>query len=360
MTFLFERNQKVRIDGATWILRRMVSEECWQLENPSNGRIIERDRKQLREMWRKRELVPVMEEDREPTKLTTIGVPQDAQQIINLRLAYVKAVEHLPVNKKDYETAIEEVRKELSKIAALTEPPCSPYAQKLTKVWHWTTVYRWHTRHEEGARDSHALLHKKRIRKLNVDARVVEILEDALETVYFTPERPTLKDALDHAVEMVKEENKMRRSLGLEAFPMPISLWQHKKFKENEETSNPDGWKKAKERIRKYFQEECLLKKARRLRNRGRHRESVSAKVAPSNGNSGNGNPEPQVKVPTAASRPNDSAKTPVEIPVFVPIIQERNRNGQLEDSPAGIDVDRPAPPANITSNHPHSEPLAS
>jgi putative transposase len=221
MTFLFERNQKVRIDGATWILRRMVSEDCWQLENVSNGRIIERDRKQLREMWGKRELVPVIDEDREPTKLTTIEVPETAQQIIDLRLAYVRAVEHLPVNKKDYEIAIEEVRKKLSQKATLTLQPCSLYAKKLTKVWHWTTVYRWHARHEASARDSHALLHRKRIRNLNVPARLIEILEDALEEVYFTRERPTLQDALDYAVEKRKEANKERHQQGLDPLPKP-------------------------------------------------------------------------------------------------------------------------------------------
>ncbi len=665
MTFLFERNQKVRLDGATWILRRMVSEDCWQLENLSNGRIIERDRKHLREMWGKRELVPVIDEDRRPTKLTTIEVPETAQQIIDLRLAYVRAVEHLPVNKKDYEIAIEEVRKKLSQKAALTLPPCSPYAKKLRKVWHWTTVYRWHTRYEASARDSHALLHRQRIRNLNVPARLLEILEAALEEVYFTRERPTLQDALDYAIEKTKEANKERLQLGVNPLPRPslrklkrvrntypafdrdaarygrqkaiakfrsvkghvittapleraeidhtpldlfvvddetglplgrpyltvciddntrsvlgahvgfanpsllsvaqclisafkdkewirkayprvenipeiyglprvlvvdqalefhdrsfiqacgrlgiiieycprktpwnkgkierfvgtvnrevahrapgttfsniqekgdynpdkfatvrlsalkeiihmwiydvyhqrkhcalgmppaekwaksinpddismpvdpdllqvvlgrrvdcvlthkgvehkglfynsdemedlrrrfgfklkvkksidesnigsifvihhdsvfkvpalkldyaegISAWQHKKFRENAETSNPDGWMKAKERIRLYFQEECLLKKRRTLRNRGRYREGLSSKVPPSNTGSGMCNPASQVTKPSQVNVPNDVAKAPTKIPVFVPIIQDRNRNEQSSE----------------------------
>jgi putative transposase len=132
-----------------------------------------------------------------------------------------------------------------------------------------------------------------------------------------------------------------------------ISAWQHKKFKENAETNNPEGWMKAKEKIRLYFQDECLLKKRRRLRNRGRHREGFGTKVPPSNSNSGTGNSEPQVKKPSSVTRPNDSARTPGEIPVFVPIIQERNRR-ERSDSPGSTNSTGHVESANLDSLDQH------
>jgi hypothetical protein len=55
-----------------------------------------------------------------------------------------------------------------------------------------------------------------------------------------------------------------------------LSLWQHKKFKAYAETSDPDEWQKAKEKIRLMFQQEFGSKK-RRPRKIGRLMEGLPA-----------------------------------------------------------------------------------
>lgn len=221
MSFLFERNQRVRVLGEVWVLRRKLENDFWQLENYRNGRIIERTRHELLALWSKNELVPVFERDDRPTKPTTILLPESAQQTIDLRLEYVRAVDGLPVSQNEFETVMEEVWKRLNKKADAITPRNSPYAKKLRKRWHWTSVYRWRTRYRRLGSDSHALLHRKRLRRLNLHPRLLEILEDAIDEVFLKSERGSLRDTLDCAQEKVREENERRAELGLNLLLKP-------------------------------------------------------------------------------------------------------------------------------------------
>jgi putative transposase len=221
VSFMLERNLRVRIEGSLWILRKKVTDDCWQLENVSNGRIMERTRKELHALWDNKQLVPVFQEDDRPTKLTTIHLPQSAQETIDLRLEYVRAVEGLAVSEKQYQQAIDKVWKRLSATADEIAPRDSPYAKKLKKRWDWTTVYRWKTRHRWFQGDPHSLLNRKRMRHLNLPFRLLEILEESLDTIYLKRERRTLRDTLDHALDRVRVENETRIERGLRPLPKP-------------------------------------------------------------------------------------------------------------------------------------------
>jgi hypothetical protein len=169
--------------------------------------------------------VPVFDQDGRPTKLTTIDVPESAQRTIDLRMEYVRAVDGLAVSQDAYEAVMEEVWKRINKRVDAIEPRNSPYAKKLRKRWNWTTVYRWYVRYRRLRRDSHALLHRKRIRRLNLHARLHEILEDAIDNVFLVRERGSLRDTLDCAQEKVREENESRAQSGLKLF---VVLGKHR------------------------------------------------------------------------------------------------------------------------------------
>jgi putative transposase len=221
MTFLLERNQRVRIMGEIWVLRRKLEGDIWRLEHLSNGHIIERCRSELLKLWTNKELVPVFDQDDRPTKLTTIDVPESAQRTIDLRMEYVRAVDGMAVSQYAYEAVMEEVWKRINKRADAMEPRNSPYAKKLRKRWNWTTVYRWYVRYRRLGRDSHALLHRKRLRRLNLHARLQEILEDAIDNVFLMREHGSLRDTLDCAQEKVRAENESRAQLGLKLLLKP-------------------------------------------------------------------------------------------------------------------------------------------
>lgn len=221
MKFLLERNQRVRIMGETWVLRRKLEGDIWRLEHLSNGHIIERSRSELITLLENKELVPVFDHDDRPTKLTTINIPESAQRTIDLRMEYVRAVDGLAVSQDAYEAVMEEVWKRINERADAIGPRNSPYTKKLRKRWNWVTVYRWHVRWRRLQRDSHALLHRKRLRRLNLHARLHEILEDAIEQVFLVRERGSLRDALDCAQEKVREENEKRTESGLKLLLKP-------------------------------------------------------------------------------------------------------------------------------------------
>jgi putative transposase len=221
MKFLLERNQRVQILGETWVLLRKREGDIWILENLSNGRIAERSRKELITLSENKELVPVFDQDDRPTKLTTIDIPESAQRTIDLRMEYVRAVDGLAISQDTYEVVMEEVWKRINKRAEAIGPRNSPYTKKLRKRWNWVTVYRWYVRYRRLQRDSHALLHRKRIRRLNLHARLHEILEDAIDEVYLIRERGTVRDTLDCAQEKVREENEKRARDGLKPLLKP-------------------------------------------------------------------------------------------------------------------------------------------
>jgi hypothetical protein len=183
--------------GETWVLRRKLEGDIWRLEHLSNGRIMERSRSELLKLWSNKELVPVFDQDDRPTKLTTIDIPEAAQRTIDLRMEYVRAVDGLAVSQGAYEAVIEEVWTRINKRADAMGLRNSPHVKKLRKRWNWVTIYRWCVRYRSLNRDSHALLHRKRQRHLNLHARLHEILENAIDEVFLVRERGSLRDALD-------------------------------------------------------------------------------------------------------------------------------------------------------------------
>ena len=221
MSFQFERNLRVRIGDEPWVFRRKLGDDCWQLESLSTGKIVEYTRRELWNLASENGLVPIFEDDDRPTTLTTVDIPKQSEDMIDIRMKYVRAVEGLPISQKDYTKAINDTRDQLLEKAKDVAPMNPSYAKKLSKKWSWTSVYRWVTRYRRLGRDSHALLHKRRHRNICISARLLEIIEDAIDTIYLTRERKTLQDTLDYALEQVRQENEKRQKRGVKLLSAP-------------------------------------------------------------------------------------------------------------------------------------------
>jgi hypothetical protein len=106
----------------------------------------------------------------------------------------VTAVEGLPVSKEIYDIMIEKVWEQFVIQADRTQEYDPGIADLLRKRPNWTTVYRWSFRYKQCGCDSHALLHRTRRRQQNWPKEVLDICDEAIETIYLTIERKTVQD----------------------------------------------------------------------------------------------------------------------------------------------------------------------
>jgi putative transposase len=214
-TVSFERNARIRIEETVYTLRRMLTDTCWQLENPRNGRTLDREQDDLLRSYMDGSIEFVVDKDDRPHSTVHVEPTPQEKEIISIRLQYVRAVRELPVTQAAYEQAIAEVWQNLHRERPNTKTALSGRAPG------WITVYRWQSRHREFGDDSYALLYRKRNRAINYPSEVLEICDESLETVYFTRERNTLQDALDFASQRVIETNEIRKEQNLAPFKAP-------------------------------------------------------------------------------------------------------------------------------------------
>jgi putative transposase len=191
-TAAFERDAIIEIDGQKYRMLRKVSDTCWQLEHSKTARISELEQEQLLRMYA----------DRKLRFANAVGgsVPRKAHVEISetakLRRVYV--------------------------LAALKTHTLADLRQAVSDVWHKTnkpdkppgyvSVYRWKKRFLESGSDIRALEDARHGGNKNkrFPPEVLEICEEAIDTVYMRRERRHLQDVLDHAVVRVRDENRMR------------------------------------------------------------------------------------------------------------------------------------------------------
>jgi putative transposase len=210
------RNARVMIENQTYVLQRKVSDTCWQLENATNGRILEQETGVLLSLHADGKLKFVLGQSGAKIRKPTTVLSLREKDIAALRLAYVRAVEHLPVSKPLFEEAIVKVWNDLNKTDS-DKQMCT----LIEKPPGWITVYRWRCRYTSYGNDLHALLNPKRRRANNHDSELIEICEEAIEKIYLTRERNTLQDAIDYAKYRVKEVNAVRKEREQTLLAMP-------------------------------------------------------------------------------------------------------------------------------------------
>jgi putative transposase len=214
---VFEKNTRVNLDGATYVLRRMVSDTAWHLEDLRTGRPIVKERDELLLHLMNSELsLQRQSTDPPPPKSKTTLTSAEKDQIMR-RLKYVRATEGLAASQKSYERAIAEVWRLQRGCNLMSSVTCT----ENTRPPHWTTVYRWGSRYKRFGCDALALLDRPIVRRSSIDEEVLEICREGIDTVYLKLERQTIEDTLDYAKHRVLETNEMRAEQGRSLLPQP-------------------------------------------------------------------------------------------------------------------------------------------
>lgn len=218
--FELRRNASVLIGSVRHELKKQLDDGTWQLEDSSTGKLVEHHADALLEMLRTGELTyaPAPARPSGSDRLDT-----DMQQRTGTSLWD-------SASDADKDSA----RRALSYVkATLSAPAHRPLIDKITtRVAHDTkdpqrpsiaSVLRWRAAYIVGGMDIAALLPRSKSkgnRKPRFSSTMRTLLCDALDSSYLTPERPTLNDALERAVELVERDNRSRPQ-GDPELPLP-------------------------------------------------------------------------------------------------------------------------------------------
>jgi putative transposase len=223
--FRFEKNATVIFEGRQWRLRRKRG-TCWQLENISDGEIIEKEEQDLFSMHFHGQLRGVVAAGANRGVVTVRELSDAEKDEVQWRLSFVKAAYDLPVTESVFNIAITEGMKNYdkhrqSRLESTAAKSGHIFLKKHDKTPNWTTVYRWLIRYKESGDDAHALIRKERGDSDKTDSRLNEIIEDAIDEEYLTRERNPLQDAINIAQHKTKDENAKREKLGISLLKLP-------------------------------------------------------------------------------------------------------------------------------------------
>lgn len=204
--------QALELDGKRYVLDRLVDEHTWQLECMGTGRYRTELREDLLALYADRRLrfiVPAPAhakcgsapsgKERQIAALDLL--PSRIQAATKTRYAYVMAVKKARPSHLTRAALAPIIQEVWSKLHAPPRPP------------HWTTVFRWYKRFSAAGEDVRALVDrdiKKGNKTLRYPESVVEIVRQAVSSVYLTRESPTMEDTLAHAKALVLRENRLR------------------------------------------------------------------------------------------------------------------------------------------------------
>lgn len=206
--FEFRRNATVLIKGVRQQLLKRMPDGVWQLEDETSGRLSEQSEDQLCELLNNGDLQyapdPVLPSasravapDGHPLPARGLwDTASEADKAYARRaLEYVKATQTACAGR----TLMAET---ITRVARDTKDPNQPSV---------ATVFRWRQSHTTGGRDIAALLPRFKARGNHmprIPERIRTVLRNALDARYLTPERPTLQDTLEHAIDMVARINR--------------------------------------------------------------------------------------------------------------------------------------------------------
>lgn len=221
--FEMRRNARVLLRGEPHRLVKRVDGDIWQLEHERTGRLAEHAQTDLLELLRTGGLtyasgeVPGMNSPAQPIEDRRAqhkraasaweAAPEANRQIARHRLAYVKAIGECARSTAQIAAAI---AREAKRSRDANVPSAS-------------AVQRWAQAYVRGGKDIVGLLPNFRDRgnrTSRVPAALNGLLEESIDAVYLTRERPTLQDTLDDAIHRVDRENQLRRR-GEQTIPLP-------------------------------------------------------------------------------------------------------------------------------------------
>ena len=202
----FQRGAIVRIEGVFHRLLQQVS-NFWQLKNLDTDLIVQKGYEELQRLHVERKLVFVNGEKAKSSS-PVFNTSPEQMELAKLRLHYVRAVLDIPNTAPAMEPVILDAWKE-----------CKPRPENRPS---WVTVYRWKKRYLEAGSDNRALVDnsfRKGNRKNRFPELVTEIVKDAIEDKFLSPERGTIQDAYNEALLRINDENLLR--IPATALPIP-------------------------------------------------------------------------------------------------------------------------------------------
>jgi hypothetical protein len=142
-TGAIEVDAQPTLDNTMFVLRKKITETCWQIEDLSNGRILERESAELLRLYRTGDLRFGWATLALPGRAAALEISKSDHDMIEIRRRYVTAVEGLPISKDDYQTMIDKVWQQLVLQADRIQEHDPGLASLLRKRFDWTTVLRW-------------------------------------------------------------------------------------------------------------------------------------------------------------------------------------------------------------------------
>lgn len=215
----FMKGMEATVDGRTCTFLRQVAAGIWQIEDNVTGELKRFPQTELLDMYLggrfkfieshpipssnckgKRAENAIKQFNRLPDKLRDRALH---------RRRYVNAVLTQLGPTPIRALAEQVIKEEWEKIKWPKQPP------------HYVTVWRWLKRYVPAGNDIRSIV-DRHCRCGNHDtrlpAKLVEILTEAIDTVYLTEEKKTVRDTLDHAIAEVSRENVLR----VESYRLPL------------------------------------------------------------------------------------------------------------------------------------------
>lgn len=204
---------ELTLDGEPYLAERQCSDGVWVLKQQQTGRLLERSTEQLFDALTSGTLTfrtnkmgsiarPIRKESEARKQLPTDIKTADSKRA-KIRLAYVRATIGVPSTQAAIERAIDEVWLSLK----------APESKKPG----WISVYRWARAYSEAGQ-APAVLVAAHTDKGNRTERhsqdVIEICDEAVDTVYMTLERPGVQHVLDIARAQTRKANLLRPKSG--------------------------------------------------------------------------------------------------------------------------------------------------
>lgn len=131
-----------------------------------------------------------------------LSYPEHEKEDARRKLHYLKAIANAGITtftKSSIQSTINEVAKRIS-------DPKKP---------HWNTVYRWHKRYLISDGDVRALAPRQKHQgnyKRKIPPEVATFINDAIESTYLTPERPSMANVHKEVIYQIFQENKHREN----------------------------------------------------------------------------------------------------------------------------------------------------
>lgn len=220
----FMKGMEAYLDGRICIFLRQIDAGLWQLEDKVTGELKRLPQAELLDLYLDGRFRFVETPEAQPSiskkkqRENAINqfncLPEKLRNRAKYRRHYVEALLTKLGPTPSQAMAEEVIKSEWKEIRWPAKPP------------HYVTVWRWMKRYLPGGNDIRSVVDqycRSGNRDARLPAKLIEILEAAIDKVYMTKERKTAQDTLDYAITEIRRENVLR----VEDHQLPMPKLRH-------------------------------------------------------------------------------------------------------------------------------------